>query len=78
MILHIRKIVSAVGLVFLEKEISTAALNEIPDRFDHLISTLDAVSSKVRDFTLDFVQGRLLKEEQRVKLHAAFSKSALG
>lgn len=48
-----------------------AALNALPDKYDHLISALDTLGSTVTNFSLEFTKGRLLQEKQRAALRAA-------
>ena len=42
-----------------------ALLNGLPDRFDSLISALDAANIDDQKFSFEFVQSRCLQEEQR-------------
>lgn len=47
-----------------EYYVEIAALNRLTDRFDGLISALNPVENTGIDFTMDFVQSRLLHAEQ--------------
>jgi hypothetical protein len=51
-----------------DNKMATALLNGLPDRFDGLISALDALGSEDKIFTLEFVKSRLLQEEQRIDM----------
>jgi hypothetical protein len=57
-----------------DNEMAMALLCGLPDRFDGLISALDAISDNVETFTFDFVVGRVEQEERR---HADRLKDAL-
>ena len=48
-----------------DKEIAMAALNGLPARFESLIVALNALGSEDKMFSLEFVESRLLQEEQR-------------
>eukprot|EP00171_Calliarthron_tuberculosum_P006086 IDg6086t1 len=45
-----------------------ALLNGLPDRFDTLISALDALGNEDKIFTFEFIKSRLLQEEQRASM----------
>ena len=47
-----------------DEEMAMAMLNGLPERFDPLISALDALGDE-KTFTFEFVKSRLLQEEQR-------------
>ena len=47
-----------------DEEMAMALLNGLPEKFDPLISALDALGDE-KVFTFDFVKSRLLQEEQR-------------
>ena len=57
-----------------DSEMAMALLNGLPDRFDSLISALDASHTDDEDLTFEFVQSRCLQEEQR---HAIRDQDAL-
>ncbi len=65
-----------------DQEIAMTVLTGLPSRFDNLISALDALGEDQNIFTLDFIKGRLLQEEQRTdirieKLNIKSESSAL-
>ncbi len=45
-----------------------AVLNGLPERFNNLISALDAFGSENETFSLEFVKSSLLQEEQHMKM----------
>ncbi len=45
-----------------------AVLNGLPERFNNLISALDALGNENETFSLEFVQSLLLQEEQRINM----------
>lgn len=47
-----------------------AALNGLPERFENLISALDALLNEERTLSLDLVKSRLIQEEQRMLLRS--------
>ncbi len=51
-----------------DKEMAMAVLNGLPERFNSLISELDALGNEDEAFSLDFVKSRLLQEEQRIEM----------
>ena len=57
-----------------ENEMAMALLWGLPDRFDGLISALDAIADNEETFTFEFVVGRVEQEERR---HADRLKDAL-
>ena len=57
-----------------DSEMAMALLNGLPDRFDSLISALDATHTDDKDLTFELVQSRCLQEEQR---HAQRDQDAL-
>ena len=57
----------SMGVDIDDKEMAMAVLNGLPDRFDNLISALDALGNEDSAFCLEFVKSRLLQEEQRMK-----------
>ena len=48
-----------------DSEMLIALLNGLPDRFDSLISALDASHTDDKHLTFELVQSRCLQEEQR-------------
>lgn len=70
---HLSATLPAIGFVVEGKEMAMEALNGLPDRFDHLVSALDALGSECKHFTLEFVRSRLLQEEERVMFRAFYS-----
>ena len=48
-----------------DQEMAMALLNGLPDRFDSLISALDALGNDDKLFTFEFVKSRCVQEEQR-------------
>lgn len=55
----------SMSVVVEDSEMAMALLNGLPDRFDSLISALDAANIDEQKFTFDFVQSRCVQEEQR-------------
>lgn len=51
-----------------DKEMAMAVLNGLPEQFEGLIVALDALGNEEKTFTLDFVNSRLLQEEQRADM----------
>lgn len=51
-----------------DKEVAMEVLNGLPDRFESLISAMDALGNEYKTFTLDLVKRRLLQEEQRINM----------
>jgi hypothetical protein len=49
-------------------EVAMALLNGLPDRFNGLISALDALGNEDKIFTFELVKSRLLQEEQRTDM----------
>ena len=60
-----------------DNEMAMALLCGLPDRFDGLVSALDAISDNEDTFTFDFVVGRVEQEERRhtERLKDALSKA---
>eukprot|EP00171_Calliarthron_tuberculosum_P023184 IDg23184t1 len=56
-----------------DNEMAMALLNGLPDRFDSLISALDALGNEDKIFTFEFVKSRLLQEEQRADMRVQTS-----
>ncbi len=52
-----------------------AVLNGLPERFNSLISALDALGNEDEAFSLDFVKSRLLQEEQRIEMRTRASST---
>ena len=59
-----------------DEEMAMALLNGLPERYDSLISALDALGDE-KTFTFEFVKSRLLQEEQRTqqRIEASLQKS---
>eukprot|EP00171_Calliarthron_tuberculosum_P000924 IDg924t1 len=55
----------SMGVILEESEMAMALLNGLPERFDGLISALDALGNDDKIFTLEFVKSRCVQEEQR-------------
>ena len=55
------------GVEIEESEMAMALLIGLPDRFDGLISALNALGNDEKLFTFDFLKSRCQKEEQRHK-----------
>eukprot|EP00171_Calliarthron_tuberculosum_P001057 IDg1057t1 len=55
----------SMGVILEESEMAMALLNGLPERFDGLISALDALGNDDKIFTLEFVKSRCAQEEQR-------------
>ncbi len=55
----------SMGVEVDDKEMAMAVLNGLPERFNILISALDALGNENETFSLEFVKSRLLQEEQR-------------
>ena len=58
----------SMGVDIDDQEIAMTVLCGLPPRFDNLISALDALGDDPELFTLDFIKGRLLQEEQRSEI----------
>lgn len=68
-ITRVRQLASSLksmGVTIDNGEMAMAVLNGLPDRFDSLISALDALGNDDKVFTLDFVKSRVPQEEQRM------------
>jgi hypothetical protein len=61
------------GVEIDDNEMAMALLNGLPDRFDGLISALDALGNEDKIFTFEFVKSRLLQEEQRADMRMQIS-----
>ena len=55
----------SMGVTVDDQEMAMALLNGLPDRFDSLISALDALGNDEEQFTFEFVKSRCQQEEQR-------------
>eukprot|EP00171_Calliarthron_tuberculosum_P003752 IDg3752t1 len=55
----------SMGVILEESEMAMALLNGLPERFDGLISALDALGNDDKIFTFDFIKSRCVQEEQR-------------
>ena len=55
----------SMGVTIDDSEMAMALLNGLPDRFDGLISALDALGNDEKLFTFEFVKSRCQQEEQR-------------
>ena len=55
----------SMGVKIDDEEMAMGLLNGLPDRFDGLISALDALGDDTKVFTFDFVLSRCEQEEQR-------------
>ena len=55
----------SMGVTVDDQEMAMALLNGLPDRFDSLISALDALADDQELFTFEFVKSRCQQEEQR-------------
>ena len=64
----------SMGVTIDDQEMAMALLNGLPDRFDGLISALDALDDNDKSFTFNFVKSRCVQEEQR---HTQRAKDAL-
>lgn len=58
----------SMGVEIDDKEMAMAVLNGLPERFNNLISALDALGNEDSTFSLEFVKSRLLQEEQRIRM----------
>ncbi len=47
---------------------AVAVLNGLPERFNNLISALDALENDNKTFSLEFVKSRRLQEEQSMQM----------
>jgi hypothetical protein len=56
------------GVEIDDNEMPMALLNNLPDRFDGLISLLDVLGNEDKIFTFEFKKSRLLQEEQRTDM----------
>ena len=63
----------SMGVTIDDQEMAMALLNGLPERFDSLISALDALGNDDKLFTFNFVKSRCVQEEQR---HAQREKDA--
>lgn len=58
----------SMGVAIDEKEMAMAVLNGLPDRFQSIITALDAIGDDDDSFTFDKVRSRLLQEEIRSQI----------
>ncbi len=61
----------AMGVDIDDREIAMTALTELSPKFDNLVSALDSLCDNQNIFSLDFIKGRLLQEEQRTDIWIA-------
>ncbi len=52
-----------------DKEMAMAVLNGLPERFNSLISALDALGNEDEAFSLDFVKRRYFKKSSALKAY---------
>eukprot|EP00171_Calliarthron_tuberculosum_P021821 IDg21821t1 len=61
------------GIDIDDNEMAMALLNGLPDRFDSIISVMDALGKEDKIFTFEFVKSRLLQDEQRTDMRVQTS-----
>ncbi len=64
----------SMGVEIDDKEMAMAVLNGLPERFNNLISALDALGNENETFSLELVKSRLLQEEQRINMRLETSR----
>eukprot|EP00171_Calliarthron_tuberculosum_P000627 IDg627t1 len=65
----------SMDVVIDDKEMAMAVLNGLPQRFETIITALDAIGDDDISFTFDKVRGRLLQEEKRFTMRESSSQS---
>lgn len=61
-------VLKTMGVDVDDKEIAMAVLNGLPEKYETLVTALDAIGDADVTFTLDIVKSRLLQEEQRANI----------
>ena len=67
----------SMGVIVEDSEMAMALLNGLPDRFDGLISAIDALCTSEESFTFEFVKSRCTQEEHRqnIRIQESIEKS---
>ncbi len=65
----------SMGVEIDDKEMAMAVFNGLSERFNSLISALDALGNEDETFSLDFVKSRLLQQEQRMEMRTRASST---
>lgn len=63
-------VLESMGVEIEDKELAMAVLNGLPDRYQPIITALDAIDDEDDSFTLDKVRSRLLQEEKRSSIRS--------
>lgn len=73
---QIASVLESMGVSIDDKEMAMAVLNGLPERFQSIITALDAIGDGDESFTLDKVRSCLLQEERRSSLRESCSSNS--